>query len=66
LAEVVEGRALVKENTYLLHTFPTLRGSCVSQVQAGVRHALQRLPFDPRQEPCAVMPLARICAGGGQ
>ena len=66
-AEVVEGRAQAKENDAGPDTSPTQCGERVSQGLGGVRQAI--VCFDvshPRQEPYAVIPLVRICAGGGQ
>lgn len=63
-AEWGEGRTPTKENTGPPHTFPTQRGSkCVPRVG---RCASERSGANyPREEPYAVVPLVRICAGGG-
>jgi len=66
-AEVVEGRAQAKENDAGPDTSPTQCGERVSQGSGGVRQAIVRFDVShPRQEPYAVIPLVRICAGGGQ
>src|SRR3954465_121127 len=61
-AEAVEGRRRPKENFALSSTGPTQSGEPVSHGESGGRRSLRR--HDPREEPCALVPLARICAGG--
>ena len=62
-AEVAEGRAQGEENEVEPNTRPTQSGE---RVYHG-RHRVRRdMTPDPSQEPYAVIPLVRICAGGGQ
>jgi len=67
-AEGVEGRRPAKENMGKPSTPRTQGRVGVSPGLTRVREAArQSVRFDarhPRQEPCAVVPLARICAGG--
>jgi hypothetical protein len=66
-AEVVEGRARTKENVAELYTSPTQRGEVRLPGLRGAREVKFR--FDPiiqGHSRNAVMPLVRICAGGGQ
>jgi hypothetical protein len=66
-AEVVEGRARTKENVAELYTSPTQSGEVrVPGVTRRARSEISLRRHDPRKEPYAVMPLVRICAGGGQ
>ena len=71
-AEVMEGRGVAKGNAGEAPTHRTQSRDRVSMGLEGVRAAARReitrryaSRHDPRQEPYAVMPLVRICAGGG-
>ena len=64
-AEVVEGRARGKENISSPHTCPTQRGTQRvpgGRPVCGGQSCADR--YYPSQEPYAVVPLVRICAGG--
>src|ERR1035441_7398039 len=67
-AEVVEGRPQAKENTPEPNPYRTRCRICGSHGLARVREAAS-VRFDakrpyPRQEPCALVAPARVCAGG--
>src|SRR3954452_10586859 len=59
-AEAVEGRRRPKENLHYLARVRLRAGTCVTGVE---RSAPILRRHYPREEPCAVIPLARICAG---
>jgi hypothetical protein len=63
-AEAVEGRRQPKENDAQSNIQPTQSGQRVSQGLSGVRRVFRR--SYPREEPYAVIPQVRICAGGDQ
>ena len=66
-AENAEGRLRVKENTCLPCTRPTLSGDAAClRGRRGCGRRCAACCHHPRQEPYAVIPLVRICAGGGQ
>jgi len=62
-AELVEPRAGAEGNANQQSTLRTQCRKCVSQALERIR---QVAVTHPRWEPCAGIPLARICAGGGQ
>jgi RNA-directed DNA polymerase len=62
-AEPVEPRAGAEGNANQQSTLRTQCRKCVSQALERIR---QVAVTHPRWEPCAGIPLARICAGGGQ
>jgi hypothetical protein len=62
-AEDAEGRAQGEENEAEPGTGPTRSGE---RVYHGRRRVRRDMTPDPGQEPYAVIPLVRICAGGGQ
>jgi len=78
LAEAVEGRGVAEGNAGEATTSRTQSREPVSKGLEGIREAAKRdgqgntHPYPeerfrvkhPRQEPCAVIPLAGICAGG--
>lgn len=66
-AEVVEGRGAAEGSAGETPTHRTRSRGRVSMGLEGVREAARRCAsrHDPRQEPYAVVPLVRICAGGG-
>ena len=64
-AEAVEGRGVAKGNAGETRAGRTQRRVTASSGLAGIRDAEHRLRVTHlRQEPCAVIPLAGICAGG--
>ena len=64
-AEVVEGRGVAKGNARETLAGRTQRRAIASTRLAGIREAAHCFGVTyPRQEPCAVIPLAGICAGG--
>jgi hypothetical protein len=65
-AEPVEPRAGAKGNASQQSTLRTQCRECVSQALERIRKvATAASPSHPRWEPCAGIPHARICAGGG-
>jgi hypothetical protein len=65
-AESVERRAGAKGNANRQSTDRALNRATVSQALERIRRAATAAaPSYPRWEPCAGIPLARICAGGG-
>ena len=65
-AELVERRAGTEGNAHLQSTHWTQNQARVSQALERIRKAATAAsPSHPRWEPCAGIPLARICAGGG-
>jgi RNA-directed DNA polymerase len=65
-AEPVERRTEAEENTNRQSTCRAQNRGCVSQAQGRVRKKAKPRRQNPRWEPCAGIPLARICAGGAQ
>ena len=64
-AEAVEGRGVATGNAGETLAGRTQRRAIASTRLAGIREAAHRFRVTyPRQEPCAVIPLAGICAGG--
>ena len=64
-AEVVEGRGVAKGNAGEPLAGRTQSRALASSGLAGIQEAEHRFRVThPRQEPCAVIPLAGICAGG--
>ena len=64
-AEAVEGRGVAKGNAEEATACRTQSRERVSKGLEGIREAEDRFRVThPRQEPCAVVPLAGICAGG--
>ena len=65
-AEPVEPRTGAKGNASQQSTLRTQSRKRVSQTLERIRKAATAAsPSHPRWEPCAGIPLARICAGGG-
>src|SRR6202049_4242651 len=65
-AEPVERRAGAKGNANQQSTDRAQNRATVSQALDRIRKAATAAsPSHPRWEPCAGIPLARICAGGG-
>ena len=62
-AETVEGRGVAKGNAGATPAGRTQCRSTAATGRAGIREEDSRVIY-PRQEPCAVIPLAGICAGG--
>ena len=66
-AEPVEPRAVAKGNASQQSTQPGAAPGKACQELGRIRYAAKaEYRLDPRQEPCAGKPHARICAGGAQ
>ena len=65
-AEGMEGRGRAKGNANLQNMHRTLSRESVRRARARIGQVAKdmHLPFDPRQEPSAVILRAGICAGG--